>query len=496
MKGISMNRRDFMKVTVAGGAWLGSARRKADYTDHTSRKKPNIILIVLDELGYYELSCMGHRLLETPNIDRIADEGMRFTQMLAGGPVCAPTRCCLMTGKHSGHASVRRNSGYNAIRPEDITVAQVLKKAGYTTGGFGKWGLGGRGTTGVPEKHGFDVFFGYYDQVHAHTYFPSYLIKNSEEVTLEGNSGALYEGQTFSHYLIVEETIKFIRDNKDGPFFCYCPWTPPHGLWGLPENEPAWQKYKDKDWDAGHQVKKDDAQRYAAMVNMIDRQIGQIMGLLKEAKIDNNTIVFVCGDNGGSTYFKNETHPHGFFGPNVDPKTGKVFRGRKGLLYEGGLRIPFIVRWPGKIRAGVVTDHLGYFPDIMPTLAEITEVDCPNNIDGISMLPTLLGKKAVGRTQENREYLYWEYQGQAAVRCGSWKAYKPKNGKWELYHLSRDIEEKENVAAQNPHTLNKMIKYATEAHEPHVPGEVLDMELCMKDHRKTKNPKPWERRRR
>ena len=489
-----MNRRDFMKLTIAGGAslWL----TEVGYAPQIGRKKPNIILIVLDELGYYELSCMGHRLLETPNIDKIAKGGMRFTQMLAGGPVCAPTRCCLMTGKHLGRASVRRNSGYNALRPEDITTAQVLKKAGYATGGFGKWGLGGRGTTGVPEKHGFNVFFGYYDQVHAHTFFPSYLLRNSEEVPLEGNTGALYEGQTYSHYLIFEETIKFIRDNKDKPFFCYCPWTPPHGLWGLPENEPAWQKYKDEKWDAGYQIKKDDAQRYAAMVNMVDRQIGQIMDLLEELKIDDNTIVFICGDNGGSTYFKNETHPDGFFGPNVNPKTGKVFRGRKGLLYEGGLRIPFIVRWPGKIRAGVVSNHLGYFPDIMPTLAEIAGADCPENIDGISIVPTLLDEKAAGRAQENHEYLYWEYLGQTAVRWGSWNAYKPKNRKWELYDLSKDIEEKENVAAQNPDTLNKMIKYAMEAHEPHVPGEVLDMELCMKDHRKTKNPKPWEQRRR
>jgi len=485
-----MDRRSFLKITA--GTLLASGH--SSLVARQTSQKPNIVLVVVDELGYYELSCMGNPLLETPNIDRMAAEGMRFTQMLAGGPVCAPTRCCLLTGKHLGHASVRTNPGHEAIRSEDVTVAQVLKGGGYATGGFGKWGVGGRGTTGVPEKHGFDIFFGYYDQVHAHTFFPAYLIKNSQEVPLEGNTGALYEGQTFSHHVIFEEAMKFIRDNKDRPFFCYCPWTPPHGQWGLPEDEPAWQKYKNEKWDAGYSMKKDEAQRYAAMVNMVDRQVGQIRDLLAELKIDDNTIVIVAGDNGGNSYFKNDSHPHGFFGPNVDPKTGKVFRGQKGLLYEGGLRIPFIALWPRKISAGAVSDHLGYFPDIMPTFAEIAGLECPEDIDGISIVPTLLGEKASGRRQQQHEYLYWEFMGQTAVRCGDWKACKPRKGPWELYDLSKDIEENNNVAAQNPAILDKMIKYATESHQPHVPGEILDMDLCMKDHQKTKNPKPSERR--
>lgn len=489
-----MKRRDFLKLTMGAGTSLcltrvGSAAKSGG-------NKPNIVLIVLDELGYYELSCMGHRLFETPNIDRIDREGMRFTQMLAGGPVCAPTRGCLMTGKHLGHASVRRNPGHEALRAEDVTVADVLRKAGYATGGFGKWGCGGRGTTGVPEKHGFDVFFGYYDQVHAHTFFPAYLVRNSQEVPLKGNTGALYEGETFSHHLIFEEAMKFIRNNEDRPFFCYCPWTPPHGAWGLPEDEPSWQKYKGKSWEAGYSIKEDEAQRYAAMVHMVDRQIGRILSLLKELKVDDNTIVFVSGDNGGNTYFKNEHHPHGFFGPNVDPATGTVFRGQKGLLYEGGLRVPFIVRWPDKVRAGSVNDHLGYFPDMMPTLAELAGVDGPSDIDGISFVPTLLGEKAAGRSQRDHKYLYWEFNGQTAVRCGNWKAYKPRKGPWELYDLNKDIEETKNVATQNPAKLEELKGYALEAHKPHVPGEILDMELCMKDHREAKNPKLWEKRRR
>ena len=487
-----MNRRDFLRA--AGISGMSFLLWQTDLAGRSRSKKPNIVFFILDELGYYELSCMGHPIMETPNIDTMAAEGMRFTQMLAGAPVCAPTRSTLMTGKHMGHTSVRRNPGHEALRAEDVTVAQVLRKVGYATGGFGKWGVGGRGTTGVPEKHGFDVFLGYYDQVHAHTFFPAWLVRNSEEVPLKGNTGALYEGETFSHQVICEEATKFIRENKNRPFFCYCPWTPPHGAWGLPEDEPSWQKYKDKQWDAGYSIRKDEAQRYAAMVNMIDRQIGQIMDLLKELNIDDNTIVFVCGDNGGHTYFANKTHPHGFFGPNVDPKTGTVFRGRKGLLYEGGLRIPFIVQWPGRIKPAAVNKHLGYFPDIMPTLAELAGTDCPSDIDGISILPTLLGGEAQ-RKQQKHEYLYWEYMGQTAVRWGDWKAYKPRKGDWELYDLSRDIEEQNNVAAQNQDTLNKMIKFAEQSHTPHIPGEILDEQICMKDHTKAKNPKTSERRR-
>ena len=488
-----MDRRDFLKFTGATGASLLLA--DTGLLARSRGRKPNIVYLIMDELAYYELSCMGHPIMETPNIDKIAAEGMRFTQMLAGAPVCAPTRSTLMTGRHMGHTSVRTNPGHEALRAEDVTVADLLKKGGYATGGFGKWGVGGRGTTGVPEKHGFDVFLGYYDQVHAHTFFPAWLVRNSEEVPLKGNTGALYEGETFSQYVIFEEAMKFILQNKDRPFFCYCPWTPPHGAWGLPEEEPSWQKYKDKQWDAGYSIRKDEAQRYAAMVNMIDRQIGEIMALLKKLKIDDNTIIFVSGDNGGALYFKNATHPHGFFGPNVDPKTGKIFRGHKGLLYEGGLRVPFIVRWPGKIEAGSLSRHLGYFPDIMPTLAELAGVDCPSDIDGISIVPTLLGRGAAGRQQKQHEFLYWEFMGQTAVRWGDWKAYKPRKGDWELYDLSKDIEEKNDVAAQNPDTLAKMIRFAEQSHTPHVPGEILDNELCMKDHSKAKNPLPSERRR-
>ncbi len=229
-------------------------------------EKPNIVYIMADELGYYELSCMGNPNIQTPNIDRMAAEGLRFTQALAGSSLCAPTRGSLMTGKHTGHTSVRTNGGGTPLRAGEETVASVLKKVGYATGGFGKWGCGGRGSTGVPEKHGFDIFVGYYDQVHAHSFYPKYIIRNSEEMVLPGNRGGR-SGKTYSHYTIVEEARKFIRANKDSPFFCYLPVTPPHGMFDIPDDDPAWQIYKDKTWP-------EDARRYAAMVTMLDRQVG------------------------------------------------------------------------------------------------------------------------------------------------------------------------------------------------------------------------------
>ena len=457
-------------VLVAAVCLLSSCSDSSSTDD-----KPNIIYIMMDEWGYFEWSAMGHPILQTPNIDRMASEGIHFTQFLAGGNVCAPTRSALMTGLHTGHTSVRSNGGGMALCAEDITIAKILKDAGYATGGFGKWGLGDAGTTGVPENHGFDTFFGYYHQVHAHTYYPRYLIRNSDKVPLEGNTGDFLSGETFSHGLIHAEGLEFIRRNKDHPFFVYLPWTLPHGYWAMPENDPSWQKYKDKQWDATNQKGQYDAQMYAAMVEMADRQIGEIMALLKELEIDKKTIVFVCGDNGGQPYFRNENHPHGFLAPNLNPGTGERFRGGKGNFYEGGLRIPFLVRWPGKIKAGAVSDHLGYFPDVMPTLAELAGIEAPANTDGISIVPTLLGAESAGKKQQQHGYLYWEDPGSVAVRMQNWKAIRPDNGApFELYDLSKDLEELHNVADQFPEILEKMKLYAEEAHTPPCTGKVLD----------------------
>ena len=324
--------------------------------------------------------------------------------------------------------------------------------------------------------HGFDVFYGYYNQVHAHGYFPTYLIRNSEREYLPGNTGDRYTGQTYSHTRIFEETKKFIVDHKDRPFFCYCPWTPPHGYWGIPSSEPAWQNYKDKPWTAGQQTQ-NDAKVYAAMLEMVDRQVGDLLAMLKEYGLDENTIVVFSGDNGGQRYFGN------FFKPNTCPITGDNFRGQKGDLYEGGLRVPYIVRWPGKIKPNAVTDHLCYFADVMPTLAEFAGVKPADNIDGISFAPTLLGESAAGRPQQQHQYLYWEAGDKRAVRMGHWKAvYAPHNNDgnyyWALFDLSAHIEELNtydvsNVSRENEAVLEQMKAYAEQAHTTRIPGAVL-----------------------
>ncbi|MGY8659430.1 MAG: arylsulfatase [Verrucomicrobiales bacterium] len=445
---------------------------------HCDEKKANIIYLMLDEWGYFESGHMGHPDLLTPNIDRVASEGMRFTNAYAGAPVCGPTRCVLLTGLHSGHTSMRSNNGFNPIRADETTLAKMLKSKGYATGGFGKWGIGGRGTSGVPEKHGFDDFFGYYDQVHAHTFYPQYLIRNSKEVPLEGNEGtSFYEGETHAQTEIFKESLGFIRKNHKQTFFCYLPWTPPHGLWGIDENDPSWQLFKDKPWKAGQRTNRD-ARIYAAFMHMVDRQLGEILALLKELEIDDRTILFVCGDNGGQDYFKTAERPHGFFGPNLNPETGERFRAGKGSLYEGGLKVPFLVRWPKKIKADSVTNHLCYFPDIMPTLSDISGAECPET-DGLSLVPTLTGKGE----QKQHDHLYWEYTGQTAVRMKNWKAYKAKKSDWKLFDLSKDIEEKNDLAANRPEILKKLIGLAQSSHQSIKPGEIHHRDLIEKDRR-------------
>jgi len=460
-------RREFLGQ-LGGAGLLAAAASRVPAAD--GQRPPNVVYFMSDELGYYELSCMGHPHHRTPNIDRFASEGVRFTQALAGSSVCAPTRCCLMTGKHSGHTSVRLNGGGTPMRAGEPTIASMLKDAGYATGGFGKWGCGGRGSTGVPEEHGFDTFVGYYDQVHAHSYYPPYLIHNSEELPLDGDRGGR-EGRTYSHYVIFDEALKFIREHKDQPFFCYLPITPPHGMHDIPEDDPAWELFKDRDWPH-------DTKAYAAMVNMVDRNVGQVLDLLKELGLDENTVFFFSGDNGGADYFRDKDHPRGFLGPNVNPKTGEAWRGQKGTLYEGGLRIPMMVRWPGKIAPGRVSDLLCYFPDVLPTIAAMTGTTAPADTDGMSILPELLGQG----TQPQHEYLYWELTGQQAIRMGDLKAVKPgKQKDWELYDLAADPLEQSNLAAERPGTLGKLIALAETATVPAVEGTFARTDLHERD---------------
>lgn len=433
-------------------------------------RPPNIVYIMSDELAYYELGHMGNTHIRTPRIDRMAREGLRFTRAYAGSCVCAPLRCNLMTGLHAGHASVRANDGGTPLREGEATIASLLKERGYATGGFGKWGCGGRDSTGVPESHGFDQFFGYYDQVHAHSYYPPYLIRNSEEVSLEGNVGGS-DGQTYSHYAIMDEAIDFIRSHRDQPFFCYLPITPPHGMYSIPADDPAWDLYAEDEWMRDPTVSQE-VKNYAAMVSMVDRNVGEVLDLLDELGLAENTIVFFTGDNGGQDRFRDPEHPRGFFGPNVHPATGVEFRGGKGNLYEGGLRIPFLVRWPGHVDAGRVSDFVFYQPDILPTLTELAGARTPENVDGTSILAEIFS--ATDRAASH-EFMYWEFGQQVAVRHGRWKAIRPRvNAAWELYDLEQDVSESHDVAGEHEELLAKLVEFAKASHEDPRPGEYLD----------------------
>ena len=390
--------------------------------------KPNIIFIMVDDMGYHDLGCYGSKTISTPNIDRMAKEGIRFTDCYSGDTVCASARSTLMTGYHKGHTPVRGNSGGIPLFPEDITVAEVLKKAGYVTGGFGKWGLGNQGKDGAAERQGFDLFYGYYNQWHAHTYY-THLFRNSKKVELNGR---------YTHHAIFDETINFIKNNKDRPFFLYCPWTPPHAAYQIPENEPAWKMYKDKPWPH-------DARVAAAMDTMMDRHVGEITALLKKLGIYQNTLMFFTSDNGAAKRFDGIHNSSG------------VMQGKKRSLNEGGIRVPMVVRWPGKIKAGRVSSHPWYFPDVMPTFAEIGGVstEVPEDIDGISILPTLLDKGV----QKQHEYMFWQY-GVRAVRSGKWKGIG-RGGHLYLYDLSEDIEEKNDLSSKHPEIAARMKKYIT-----------------------------------
>lgn len=430
-----------------------------------SDELPNIVFIMADDLGYGDLGCYGQKRIKTPNIDRLAAEGMRFTDFYAGSTVCAPSRCVLMTGLHTGHCFIRGN-GKDNLRPDDVTVAEVVKQAGYATGMFGKWGLGHEGSTGLPTKQGFDEFFGYLDQHHAHNYYPTFLIHNGKRVSLKNvvpNEGQWGQGVAtkkleYSHNLIAKHALDFIRKNRERRFFLYVPLTLPHA-----NNEanrvsrhaameiPDYGQYKDKDWP--------DAEKgLAAMISRADSDVGEIMRLLKEFNIDDKTIVFFTSDNGPH----NEGSRAEFFNSN-----GPV-KGTKRDLYDGGIRVPFIARWPGKVEADSSSHHVGYFADVLATAADLVNVKAVPKTDGISIVPTLLGK---ADEQKKHDYLYWEfYEGKnaQAVRMGKWKGIAKPFGSQtiELYDVTRDIGEEYNVAAKHPEVVEKVRAAIAEAHVP------------------------------
>ena len=453
--------------------------------------KTNIVFIMADDLGYGDLGSYGQQKIRTPYLDQMAREGMRFTQFYAGSPVCAPSRCVLMTGKHGGHAFIRDNKevqpeGQLPIPSSEVTIAEILKAQGYTTGAFGKWGLGFVGTEGDPIKQGFDLFYGYNCQREAHNFYPDHLWRNDKRVVLEGNERGL-TGKQYSHDLIEAEALKFIRENRDKPFFAYVPFTIPHLALQVPEDSLAEYvgKWDDPPYDGknGYLPHPHPRAAYAAMVTRMDRSVGRILALLKELQLDDNTLVVFTSDNGGA--FGNVTKESEFL-PGRMGGTDYVFFGStgnsrafKGSIYEGGIRTPFIARWPGKIKSGSTSNLPAVFYDVMVTLADVAEASPPKESDGVSLLPTLTGK---GK-QAKREFLLWDfggYGGQQAVRLGDWKGLRRNlhqgNMKLELYNLATDPSEQNDLAAKHPEIVQRIEKILAQQHRPSAefPINILD----------------------
>jgi arylsulfatase A-like enzyme len=413
--------------------------------------RPNIVFILADDAGIGDFSTYGCKYGTTPNIDRLATEGMKFTRAYSGNAVCCPSRCVLMTGLHPGHAPFRSNDsckpafgskdGVFSLAAGQMTVARLLHDAGYATGGFGKWGLGNPGTTGVPEQEGFDVFFGYYDQVHAHDYYTDHLIRNSVSVPVQQSGKHTWED--YSHTRIANETLKFIETNKDRPFFCYAAWTPPHGAYVIPTNAP----YSQRPWP-------ETVKNYAAMVALLDKDVGRVMQKLKDLGLDDKTLVIFSSDNGANQEFV-----------SLLASTGGL-RGHKQLLYEAGIRAPFIVRWPGRIQPGATNDTLTTFMDFLPTAADLCGVAAPKGVDGISLLPTLLGQKQVA-SHESIYFEIYEPYFQQAVRWGDWKGYRlATKAPLQLYNLKTDPAEQTNLAAANPEVVRKIESIMAAEHAP------------------------------
>ncbi|TWU57055.1 Arylsulfatase [Rubripirellula tenax] len=455
-------------------------------------ESPNVVFILADDLGYRELGSFGQAKIRTPNLDRLAASGMRLTQHYSGNAVCAPSRCVLLTGKHPGHAFVRDNrstppEGQYPIPDDEVTLHELMKRVGYVTGAFGKWGLGGPGSTGVPLSQGVDRFVGYLCQSKAHTYYPDSIWDDGQPMPLAntppipGHAGLakdadpndpqsydVFKGQDYAPDRINAAALDFVRTNKDTPFFLYYPSVIPHVALHVPEEEL--KPYLKLGWNdppftrdgGGYTPHFTPRAAYAAMISRLDRYVGNLLALLDELDLTDNTIVVFTSDNG-------TTH----LGEEVDYKffdsVGEL-RGLKGSLYEGGVRVPTIVRWPGHVTPGSVSDHVSGFEDWVPTLLEVVggaEV-IPNAIDGISMLPTLVGK-----SQPERPYLYREfagYGGQQSIRVGDWKAIRQSmtkgNLEVELYNLSDDVGESNNVASEHPKVVEEMAAMMSSVRTP------------------------------
>jgi arylsulfatase A-like enzyme len=426
--------------------------------------KPNIIFILADDLGYGEVGCYGQKVIQTPNLDRMAREGMRFTRFYAGSTVCAPSRSVLMTGQHTGHTTVRGNGtggkrDPQMLRDEDFTVAEMLKQAGYRTGLVGKWGLGLEGSEGHPNKQGFDSFFGYLSQVHAHNHFPDYLWRNDTKVSLANQivpmarDGAGYATNrvVYAGDLFAQEALQFIDQNKAQPFFLYLSLVVPHAnnernrALGNGAEVPDFGPYKEKPWS-------DQLKGHAAMITRMDRDVGRILARLRELNIATNTLVLFSSDNG--------PHKEGGQDPNFFDPNGPL-RGFKRDLTDGGIRVPLIAWWPGQVAAGSTSEHVSYFGDFLATAAELAGSKPPDKLDSISFVPILMGRTAA---QKKHDYLYWEFHEggftQGVLIDGRWKGIRLKrlDAPIQVYDLQTDPGEENDIAREQPERVAQIQK--------------------------------------
>jgi arylsulfatase A-like enzyme len=444
-----MPRSLFLTIVVAVGL-MAPAVGHCSSTD-----APNILFILADDLGYGDLGCYGQQRIRTPHLDQLAAQGMRFTQCYAGSTVCAPSRCSLMTGLHTGHCRIRGNA-LMPLLPQDVTVAEILHGVGYDTALVGKWGLGEPGTSGLPNRKGFDYFFGYLNQVHAHNYYPDYLWKNQERMRFPGNvvkDNVAIRKDTYSPDLCTQEALNFLEKRRDKPFFLYLAYTLPHAnnergkKDGNGMEVPSAEPYTHEPWP-------EPQKNHAAMITRLDRDVGRVLQRLKDKGLADKTIVFFSSDNG--------PHKEGGADPLFFRSAGPL-RGHKRDLTEGGIRVPMIVRWPGKVAAGVLSEQVWAFWDFLPTAAELTGAQVPRHLDGLSMVPTLRGQ---GR-QLQHEFLYWEFHEggfSQAVRMGDWKAIRLKpHGPLLLYDLKHDVGETTDVAGRHPEVVKRVEAYLTTA---------------------------------
>lgn len=444
---------------------------------YASQKAPNIIYILVDDMGFGDLSCYGQKILKTPNIDQLAAEGMMFLQHYAGSTVCGPSRASLLTGKHTGHTSVRGNQPPGQLlAPEEITIPEALKPAGYTTGIVGKWGVGHPPPSNDPALNGFDHAYGYINMWHAHNFYPEFLYLNGARKQLEGNvtdmgfdyaddmpegTGVAKKRGTYTLDEFNSDALSFIENNQDTTFFLYLALNAPHAnneagyFLGDGMEVPSYGQYEDRDWP-------NTEKGFAAMIDIIDGIVGNVMAKLKEARIDDNTLVIFTSDNGPH---QEGGHNAAFFDSNGP------LRGKKRDLYEGGIRMPMLARWPGKIAAGSSTAHISAFWDVLPTLCDVANIAIPNGVDGKSFLPTLLGQEG----QQAHEYLYWEFYeagGKQAIRKGDWKLVKlnlrdrDRVVETELYQMSTDMSEIKNVAGKHLDIVEELEALLQEAHTP------------------------------